>query len=66
MKAAGFILLILGLIGTIVFGIQAMQDSDGFNLFGIEVVISNATWAPLIISGAIFVAGLIITFFRKK
>ncbi|MEX2595936.1 MAG: hypothetical protein WEC59_03320 [Salibacteraceae bacterium] len=66
MKATGFILLILGLIGTIVFGIQAMQDSDGFNLFGIEIIVSKATWTPLIISGAILIAGLIITFFRNK
>lgn len=66
MKAAGIILLVIGLIGTIVFGYQAAQDSESFNLFGMDVAVSKADWTPLIISGAILVLGLIITFLKKK
>lgn len=66
MKAAGIILLVIGLIGTIVFGYQAIQDSESFNFLGIDVAVSKADWTPLIISGAILVLGLIITFLKKK
>ena len=66
MKAAGIILLVIGLIGTIVFGYQAAQDSESFSLFGMDVAVSKADWTPLIISGAILVLGLIITFLKKK
>ncbi|HEY9083306.1 MAG TPA: hypothetical protein VIN73_08220 [Vicingaceae bacterium] len=66
MKAAGIILLVIGLIGTIVFGYQAIKDSESFNLFGVDVAVSKADWTPLIISGAILMVGLIITFLKKK
>ncbi|MCW8897579.1 MAG: hypothetical protein OQJ96_12250 [Flavobacteriales bacterium] len=66
MKTAGIILLVIGLIGTIVFGYQAVQDSENFSLFGMDVAVSKADWTPLIISGAILVLGLIITFLKKK
>lgn len=66
MKAAGIILLVIGLIGIIVFGYQAIQDSESFNLFGVDVAVSKADWTPLIISGAILMVGLIITFLKKK
>ncbi len=66
MKAAGIILLVIGLIGTIVFGYQAIQDSESFNLFGVDVAVSKADWTPLIISSAILMVGLIITFLKKK
>ena len=65
MKAAGIILLVIGLIGTIVFGYQAAQDSESFSLFGMDVAVSKADWTPLIISGAILVLGLIITLLKK-
>lgn len=66
MKAAGIILLVIGLIGTIVFGLQAVQDSESFSLFGMDIAISKADWTPLIISGSVLVLGLIITFLKKK
>lgn len=66
MKVAGIILLVIGLVGTIVFGYQAVQDSESFNLFGVDVAVSKADWTPLIISGAILMLGLIITFLKKK
>lgn len=66
MKAAGIILLVIGLIGTIVFGYQAIQDSESFNLLGVDVAVSKADWTPLIISGSVLLLGLIITFLKKK
>lgn len=66
MKAAGIILLVIGLIGTIVFGLQAVQDSESFSLFGVDVAVSKADWTPLIISGAVLLLGLIITLLNKN
>ncbi len=66
MKTAGIILLVIGLIGTIVFGIQAMQDSESFNFLGMDVAVSSANWTPLIISGILLVIGLVMTSRGKK
>ncbi|MBK6264273.1 hypothetical protein JKA74_04430 [Marivirga sp. S37H4] len=66
MKVAGIILLVVGLIGTIVFGIQAMQDSESFSFLGMEVAVSSADWTPLIISAIILVVGWVITSRSKK
>ncbi len=66
MKAVGIILLIIGLIGTLIFGAQAMQDSESFSLLGIDIAVSKANWAPVIISGVVLLIGLILTFRNKK
>ena len=58
-KTVGIVLLIIGLVGTIVFGIQAINDSDSFNLLGIDVAVSSANWTPLIVSGIILVIGIL-------
>lgn len=59
-KTIGAILAIGGLVALIIFGIQAMNDSESFNLLGSEVVVSSANWTPVIISGVVFIVGLLI------
>jgi uncharacterized membrane protein YidH (DUF202 family) len=66
MKIAGLILLILGGIGTVVFGIQAMQDSDSFSFLGMDIAVSTANWTPVIISVVLLVIGLVMTSRGKK
>lgn len=66
MKLVGIILLVLGLIGTLVFGIQAMQDSESFSLLGMDIAVSTANWTPVIISVVLLVVGLIMTLRGKK
>jgi TRAP-type C4-dicarboxylate transport system permease small subunit len=66
MKTVGIILLILGIIGAIVFGYQAMQDSESFNFLGLDIAVSKADWTPLIISGVVLVIGAVLTFRGKK
>jgi hypothetical protein len=66
MKAAGIILLVTGLIGTIIFGFKAVQNSESFNLLGVDVAVSKADWTPLIISGAVLLIGLIITLLKNS
>ncbi|MCH6234279.1 hypothetical protein M3O96_12780 [Aquiflexum sp. TKW24L] len=61
MKALGIILAIIGAIGTLMFGIQAMQDSESFKLFGMDIAVSTANWTPVIISVALLIIGVIMS-----
>ncbi|MFO7745534.1 MAG: hypothetical protein R6V36_09135 [Psychroflexus sp.] len=63
MKLLGTILLIIGILGTIVFGIQAFEDSESFNFLGIDVAVSSANWTPVIISVVVLVLGIVL---RRK
>lgn len=65
MKALGIILAILGGIGTVVFGMQAMQDSESFKLFGMDVAVSTADWTPVIVSVAMLVIGVVMSRSKK-
>ena len=60
MKALGIILTIVGLIVSIIFAVQIAQSSETFNLLGIKIGVSSANWAPLIISGIVFIIGVIL------
>ncbi|NCT17500.1 MAG: hypothetical protein COZ75_02210 [Flavobacteriaceae bacterium CG_4_8_14_3_um_filter_34_10] len=66
MKTIGTILLLLGAIGTIIFGIQAIQDSDSFSFLGMDIAVSTANWTPVIISAVILIVGLVMTMRGKK
>lgn len=65
MKIVGIILLILGIIGLVVFGIQAMNESESFSVLGADVAVSKANWTPLIVSGIVTVIGIVLTVARK-
>jgi hypothetical protein len=60
MRTVGIVLLVLGLIGLIVFGFQAMQDSESFSFLGMDIAVSTANWTPVIVSGIVAVVGLIL------
>lgn len=66
MRIIGIVLLIVGLIGLIVFGYQAMQDSEAFNFLGMEIAVSSANWTPVIFSGIIAVIGIILTMAGRR
>ena len=61
MRIAGIILLVLGLIGTISFGIQAINQSESVSLLGIDIAVSSANWMPVIISVVVLIIGIIMT-----
>lgn len=58
--------MVLGLIGGIIFGIQAASDSEAFNFLGLEVVVSSANWTPVIISGVVALIGAIILMVKPE
>ncbi|WP_372949812.1 transglycosylase [Mariniphaga sp.] len=66
MRNIGLLIVLVGLIGLIFFGYQAMQDSESFSVLGVDVAVSSANWTPVIISGVVFVAGLILAAMGKK
>jgi len=66
MKVVGTILLVLGLVGTIIFGIQAIQDSESLNILGLDIAVSKANWTPLIVSVAVLVIGAVMARSGKK
>lgn len=61
MRIIGIVLLVIGLIGLIVFGYQAMQDSESFSVLGVDVAVSSANWTPVIFSAIVAVIGIILT-----
>ncbi|CAN5290095.1 hypothetical protein BH23BAC2_BH23BAC2_25440 [soil metagenome] len=60
MKTLGIILAALGALGTIIFGIQAIQDSESFSILGMDIAVSSANWTPVIISAVMLVIGLVL------
>lgn len=65
-KGVGIILSLLGLIATIITGMQVAEDSDSFSIFGADVVVSQANYTPLIISVAVLVIGVILWASSRK
>jgi len=57
-KIIAIILTIVGLLGTLIFGIQAAQDSDTFSFLGIDIGVSTADWTPVIISVILLLVGV--------
>ncbi len=66
MKTIGIILLVLGIIGVLVFGIQAANNTETFSLFGIDIGVSDANWTPVIVSGVVLIIGAVLTARGKK
>jgi hypothetical protein len=59
-KTIGIILTLIGLVSTTITGMQAVQDSDSFSVFGMDVVVSKADYTPLIISVVVLIVGIIL------
>ncbi|WP_296618377.1 hypothetical protein [Marivirga sp.] len=66
MKTIGIVILIIGIIGTILFGIQAIQDSESFSFLGLDVGVSSANWTPLIVSVIVLLVGAVLYGKGKK
>ena len=66
MKTLGRILTTAGLVASIIFGIQAYNDSQTFSILGADVAVSSADWTPFLISAGVLVIGLIMVLSSKK
>lgn len=66
MKTLGIILLLVGLAGAVIFGIQALNNSEAFSVLGVDVAVSDANWTPVIVSGVVAIIGVIVLAVRGK
>ena len=66
MKVISKILIAAGIIGVIYFGIKAVNQSESFELLGMDVAVSKADWTPLIASGLVLIVGIILGLVRKS
>ena len=66
MRIAGIVLLIIGIVGLLIFGIQTIQDTETFSFLGLDIGVSQANWTPVIISGIILVIGLVLMSLDKR
>lgn len=61
MKTVGIILLVVGIIATLIFGVQAIQESESFSFLGMDIGVSTANWTPVIVSAIILIIGAVMT-----
>ncbi|MCC5919774.1 MAG: hypothetical protein LAT68_00140 [Cyclobacteriaceae bacterium] len=59
-KIISILFLVVGILGLAVFGYQAYEDSQSFEILGADIAVSTANWWPVILSGALFLIGLIL------
>ena len=66
MKVVSKVLISLGIVGVIYFGIKAINQSESFELLGMDVAVSKADWTPLIASGLVLIVGIVLGLVRKS
>ena len=66
MKLFGLILLLAGLVALAVTGIDYINESKSFSLLGVDVMVSKGEIIPVVVSGLVFLAGLILFLGSKK
>jgi hypothetical protein len=66
MRIAGIVLLIIGVLGLVVFGIQAIQQTETFSFLGVDIGVSQANWTPVILSTIVFVIGIVLMALSKR
>ena len=66
MKIVGMILLVVGLVALLVTGVQYINDSETFSFLGLDVAVSKGNITPVIISGIVFIVGLVITMGKRR
>jgi len=57
--------LIVGIIGVVYFGYEALQATEHYEMLGVEVTVTGANWTPVIVSGAVALIGLVMTVAKR-
>ena len=60
MKMLGYIVSIAGLIALIYTGINYINNSETFGLFGMDIAVSKGDPIPVIISAVVLIIGIIL------
>lgn len=64
-RTIGLILLIVGIIALIYTGVDYMNNSASIEILGAEVMVTEGSIIPIIISGFIALAGIVLTISYK-
>jgi hypothetical protein len=65
-KGIGIFLTLAGLVATVITGMNALDQSESFSVFGTDVVISQADYTPVIISAVVLIVGVFLWAGSKK
>jgi hypothetical protein len=65
MKHLGSIIAVAGLVGMVYYGYEYMQDSETFSVLGVDVAASTGDYVPILISGIVFLGGLVLRKYLK-
>lgn len=65
-EIVGSVLGIAGLVGIVFFGYKYMNDSESFELFGADIVVSTGDYIPILMSVIVFIAGVVIYWSKDK
>jgi hypothetical protein len=66
MKLLGIIITVIGIVGTLYYGLEAMNHSESISAFGVDIAVSSANWTPVIVSAVVLLIGIFITARSKK
>lgn len=66
MKLLGYIISLGGLIALIYTGINYINESESFGIFGLDVAVSKGDPVPMIISLVVLIIGLLIARISKN
>ncbi len=59
-RLIGIVFFVAGLVGSLIFGLDAYQKTESVKLFGNTITLSQADWTPFIICMVITIAGVIL------
>jgi uncharacterized integral membrane protein len=59
-RIIGIVLFVAGLVASVIFGLDAYQNTESVKLLGNKITLSQADWTPLIISLAVTVIGIVL------
>ena len=60
MKILGIIFLLAGAVGLVVTGINYANQTDKFNLLGLNITVSQGSILPIIIAGLVLLIGIVL------
>lgn len=66
MKLLGYIISLGGLIALVYTGINYINDSETFGIFGLDIAVSKGDPVPVIISLVVLIIGLLIARISKN
>lgn len=59
-KFIGIICFLAGLVGSLIFGLDAYQKTESIKIFGSSITLSQADWNPFIVSLGVLIIGIIL------